>query len=101
MNDKRITTPPCTTNDIRELLSRLFDQYQANPSDEALFQQMIDEFHPALDLVDQIKQFHAWCLDQHPKKITNCRFRLRSWLKNADSYKKSRITYPSSAYTRS
>lgn len=90
---------PITAQELNEIITQLFSHFKPNPDDdERFFNEIITEFSATLDVKDQLKQFHAWCLDQHPTKILNCRFRFRSWLKNAANYKMAKTIYPPSAY---
>lgn len=71
----------------------LFSQFRIDEKeDEIFFQSIIDEFSEGMDVLNQLKQFHAWCIDQHPTKINNCRFRFRAWLVNAQNYQNKKIT---------
>jgi hypothetical protein len=54
--------------------------------DQNFFANLVEEYGTSLDVMEQLKLFHAWCLDQHPTKIKNPRFRFRSWLANAAAY---------------
>lgn len=91
-----------TAKELTATITQLFSHFRPNPDDdERFFSEVIAEFSPVLDVKDQLKQFHAWCVDQHPTKITNCRFRFRSWLKNASNYQKTKPSYPSSPHRRS
>jgi hypothetical protein len=81
------------TVDAKTLLAtaeKLFTQFHVTEQDETFFQTLIDEFSPSIDILNQLKQFHAWCIDQHPTRISNCRFRFRSWLVNTHNYQSSR-----------
>jgi hypothetical protein len=76
---------------LMKAADNLFSQFTLNPEDDpAYFSAIIDEFGEKMDVMNQLKQFHAWCIDQHPTKISNCRFRFRSWLVNAKNYSESR-----------
>lgn len=77
--------------ELKLVAQRLFTQMNPeSPDDQIFFQELLLEFSNQLDVLDQLKKFHAWCLDQHPQRILNCRFRFRSWLGNAAEYQKNK-----------
>ena len=58
--------------------------------DHTFLSGLIQEF-PLIDLIEQIKQWKCWMLDnedQVTKKRVNHRSRLRRWCKNADAWGK-------------
>lgn len=67
-----------------------FTQFSANEQDKAYFTSLYDDFAHDIDVLSQLKLFHAWCLDQHPQKIQNTRLRIRSWMQNAVNNKNTR-----------
>ena len=80
-----------SADQLKSSAQRLFSQMNPeSPDDAAYFQELITEFSAVINVMDQLKKFHAWCLDQHPLRIVNCRFRFRSWLANAAEYQKNR-----------
>lgn len=79
--------------DIATKAQQLFKMHEGDlEADENFYQVLIDEFSNEIDVMQQLKLFHAWCLDQHPTKIKNPRFRFRSWLTNASEYSIRRKT---------
>ena len=84
----KIQLPPSSALDLSEKAHKLFPTIAGqNDEDVIFFQALLEEFTGDLDVMQQLKLFHAWCLDQHPTKIKNPRFRFRSWLANAAEYK--------------
>lgn len=67
-------------------LSSEFDGYSFNEEkDRSYFTRLIDEFTD-LDLGEELRQFHAWTLDQPDDKKIYYRSRFRSWLKTARDF---------------
>jgi hypothetical protein len=80
-----------TAKDLIEMSKKLFSQFSECPQeDTTFFEGLINEFSSSMDIASQLKQFHAWCLDQHPTRIANIRFRFRGWLENGLRYSKSK-----------
>jgi len=74
-----------------ETTNNLFSHFKFNPDEDLdFFQGLIDEFDTEINIMHQLKQFHAWCVDQHPTKIKNFRFRFRGWLANSLKYQQSK-----------
>lgn len=75
---------------LDQLLSYLsvdFDGYSySEDKDRKYFSRLIDEFGD-LDIAEELKQFHAWTLDQPDDKKIYYRSRFRSWLKTARDFK--------------
>lgn len=67
-------------------LSSEFDGYSFNEEkDRKYFARLIDEFAD-MDLSEELRQFHAWTLDQPDDKKIYYRSRFRSWLKTARDF---------------
>ncbi len=66
--------------------------------DPRYYKQLLKDFDD-LDLLEELKQYHAWILDQPEEKKISYRCRFRSWLKTAQGFK--RRSYFSSSYWRS
>lgn len=90
------TKPTQETQSILILAQRLFPTMNSG-NDDLFFGQIHEEYSHLINIAQQLKLFHAWCLDQQPNNIKNPRFRFRSWLENAVEYKsRSRVkTSPS------
>lgn len=54
--------------------------------DPRYYAQLLKEFD-SLDLLEELKQYHAWILDQPEEKKISYRSRFRSWLKTAQGFK--------------
>jgi hypothetical protein len=68
-------------------LSNEFDGYPyCKEKEQKYFNRLINEFTD-IDLFDELKQFHAWTLDQSDDKKIYYRSRFRSWLKTARDFK--------------
>lgn len=79
---------------LDQLLSYLkleFDTYPYHvEKDPKYFSRLIAEF-PDLDLDDELRQYHAWALDQPDHKKIYYRSRFRSWLKTSLQFKTSSV----------
>lgn len=73
-------------------LSTIFDGYNySEEKDLKYFSRLIEEFSD-LDITEELKQFHAWTLDQPDDKKIYYRSRFRSWLKTARDYRHIKTT---------
>lgn len=97
MSEKK-ETEKTKAQQLAELSSKLFGRFTPHHDDERFFNALLEEFSKDIDVEEQLKLFHAWCLDQHPKIIANTRFRLRSWLANNANYTRTRRHYVAAAY---
>jgi len=69
-----------------------FDSYPySDKKDPKYFERLVEEF-PDLDLGDELRQYHAWILDQPDDKKIYYRSRFRSWLKTALQFKTQKIS---------
>jgi len=91
---------------LEQLLSYLsveFDGYLfKEEKDRKYFSRLITEFHD-LDIAEELKQFHAWSLDQPDDKKIYYRSRFRSWLKMSRQFRESRaapVKAPQPAWVR-
>ncbi len=67
---------------VREYLQKWFPEFgYRSPRDDLFLASLEDDF-PHADLVEQIKTFHAWCLDRAGGKPMNYRLTLRKWVSN-------------------
>jgi len=67
-------------------LSCDFDNYPFQEAkDFRYFERLIREFQD-LDLEEELKQYHAWILDQPEHKKIYYRSRFRTWLKNSREF---------------
>ena len=76
--------------EIRSYLEQWFPDFGYRKPDDYFFAGLYVEFR-ALDLLEQIKDFHAWCLDKDDEDM-NYRISFRRWLRKAASYRASRPT---------
>lgn len=66
-----------------------FDRYPYHEDkDPKYFNRLIGEF-PQLDIEEELRQYHAWILDQPDHKKIYFRSRFRSWLKTSQRFKES------------
>lgn len=73
-------------------LSQEFDGYAFSmEKDRKYFERLIVEFQD-IDIEDELRQYHAWVLDQPDGKKIYYRSRFRSWLKTAREFKENRAT---------
>ena len=81
MDVLEITAPK---HKIEPLLSYLLSDFSEYPYDDLkdppYFLRLLTDFGD-LDLLDELKQYHAWTLDQPQTKKIHYRSRFRSWLK--------------------
>ena len=77
-------------SELSKIAQSHFLNFNSTENDSQYFQSLYDDFSEDLNVVAQLKLFHAWCLDQHPQRITNTRLRIRSWMQNAVINKNSR-----------
>lgn len=63
----------------------LFYPY-SSVKDVKYFTQLLMEFRD-LNIIEELKQYHAWVLDQPEEKEISYRSRFRSWLKMAQQFK--------------
>ncbi len=72
------------------LLNYLLSHFEGYPyhedKDPKYFDRLITEFSE-IDIEDELRQYHAWCLDQSDDKKIYYRSRFRSWLKTAHQFK--------------
>lgn len=57
--------------------------------DRKYFTRLIEEFSD-LDIEEELKQYHAWVLDQPDHKKIYYRSRFRSWLKTSREFREKR-----------
>ena len=74
--------------EIRSYLQQWFPAFSYRKPDDYFFAALYVEFRD-LDLLEEIKVFHAWCLDKDQEDM-NYRISLRRWLRKASSYRASR-----------
>lgn len=79
---------------LEKLMDYLMHQFDGYPyhedKDPRYFSRLIDDF-PSVDIEEELKQFHAWTLDQSQDKTIYYRSRFRSWLKKSMEYKQSSL----------
>jgi hypothetical protein len=82
--------PLSKLNRLLEFLSCFFQRYPFDETkDSKYFAMLIEEFSD-LDIEDELRQYHAWTLDQPDDKKIYYRSRFRSWLKRARDYRTER-----------
>lgn len=83
-------------NQIERTLSYLRNAFDGYPyhenKDPRYFTRLFQEFS-GLDIEEELKQYHAWVLDQDENKKISYRSRFRTWLKTAVRFKSSRGFY--------
>lgn len=74
------------------LIARFYDFFtEARPQsqlDFVYFDGLVADFGDKLDILEEMKQFHAWALDQHGPAIRQPRSRFRNWLIRARTYRR-------------
>ena len=79
--------PISKLNCLLEFLSCCFQRYPFDEEkDSKYFNMLIEEFSD-LDIEEELRQYHAWTLDQPIDKKIYYRSRFRSWLKRAREFK--------------
>ena len=82
--------PSSKLSKLLEFLSCSFNRYPFDEvKDTRYFDLLIAEFSD-LDIEDELRQYHAWTLDQPDDKKIYYRSRFRSWLKKARDFKTER-----------
>ena len=85
-----VSAPVPKLDQLLGYLSVEFDGYSfQEDKDRKYFSRLILEFHD-LDIAEELKQFHAWSLDQPESKKIYYRSRFRSWLKTSREFRESR-----------
>ena len=65
---------------VLRFLRDRFDNFTFDPDkDPRFFIHLFEEF-PALDIEEELKQFHAWTLDQDEMRPIYYRYHFRRWL---------------------
>lgn len=68
-----------------------FEQYPYEiPKDIKYFEQLFLDF-PSLDIEEELKQYHAWVLDQPSWKKISYRSRFRQWLRRSLQFRMGHI----------
>ena len=71
--------------EIRSYIEQWFPDFSYRKHDDYFFAALYAEFR-GLDLLEEIKNFHAWCLDKNDQQM-NYRISLRRWLRKAVSFR--------------
>ena len=80
-------TPRDRLKPLLEYLECNFNEYPyAAHKDLSYFAQLLCEFYD-LEVFEELKQYHAWVLDQPEDKKIYYRSRFRTWLKTARQFK--------------
>lgn len=78
-------------NGVHNYLNTEFDGYPyEREKDNKYFKNLIWDF-PMLDIEEELKQYHAWVLDQPSWKKISYRSRFRQWLKRSFEYRSGRF----------
>lgn len=81
-------------------LWRDFSEYSFDrEKDQKYFTRLIDEFSD-LDIEEELKQYHAWVLDQPEHKKIYYRSRFRSWLKTSREFRLKKPSKPLPEWVR-
>jgi hypothetical protein len=76
-NDDRLSS----IERVLRFLRNRFDNFTYDPDkDPRFFLYLFEEF-PGLDIEEELKQFHAWTLDQDEMRPIYYRYHFRRWLK--------------------
>ncbi|MGE4232044.1 MAG: hypothetical protein AB7F43_01830 [Bacteriovoracia bacterium] len=75
---------------VLEFLKKRFDNFTFDRDKDFNFFLYLFEDFPDLDIEEELKQFHAWTLDQDPEKPIYYRSRFRTWLKRSRQMKMRR-----------
>lgn len=85
-----ITEPNFKLIGVLNYLKLDFDGYPYEwEKDEKYFGKLLLEF-PELDIEEELKQYHAWILDQPSWKKISYRSRFRQWLKRSIEFRSGR-----------
>lgn len=84
------STSPSKVSQLLEFLSCHFHRYPFDEAKDARYFNLLIEEFVGLDVFDQLRQYHAWTLDQPDDKKIHYRSRFRSWLKRALDYQTER-----------
>jgi len=77
-------------DEIRIYLEQWFPDFSYSKRDDFFFAALYAEY-PAVDLLEEIKTFHAWCLDRDSEGMSY-RLSFRRWLAKGASYRAKRST---------
>ena len=73
-------------------LAKDFDEYPFHDGkDPKYFNRLIEEFAD-LDIEEELKQYHAWILDQPDHKKIYYRSRFRTWLKTCRQFRQHPVS---------
>lgn len=85
---------------LLDYLQHQFDGYPYHPDkDPKYFNRLIGEFTD-MDIEEELKQYHAWTLDQPEEKKIYYRSRFRSWLKTSRQYQQQNSSIPRHSHRR-
>lgn len=79
---KPLPAPVDQLDEIRIYLQQWFPDFNYRKRDDLFFAALKAEYG-SVDLLREIKSFHAWCLDRNDDNDLNYRLTLRKWLSNA------------------
>jgi hypothetical protein len=74
-------------HEIRSYIEQWFPDFCYRKPDDYFFAALYVEFR-GLDLLEEIKNFHAWCLDKNDQQM-NYRIALRRWLRKGVSFRET------------
>ena len=78
--------PTQLMDEIRDYLVNWFPDFDYRKRDDYFFAALYVEF-PGVDLLDEIKAFHAWCLDRNAEGMSY-RLSFRRWLAKGASFRR-------------
>jgi hypothetical protein len=85
-----MTEPNLNLIRVLNYLQLDFDGYPYEWSkDSKYFEKLLLEF-PELDIEEELKQYHAWILDQPSEKKISYRSRFRQWVKRSIEFRSGR-----------
>ena len=83
-----------SSDPLVRLLGYLIQDFNGYPydyeKDPAYFGRLLAEF-PEIDIDDELRQYHAWVLDQPNGKKIYYRSRFRAWLKTAKKFRQESL----------
>ena len=77
--------PTQLMDEIRDYLENWFPDFAYRNRDDYFFAALYAEFR-GVDILDEIKAFHAWCLDRDAQAMSY-RLSFRRWLARGASYR--------------
>ena len=77
--------PAQLMDEIRDYLENWFPDFAYRKRDDYFFAALYAEFR-GVDILDEIKAFHAWCLDRNDERVSY-RLSFRRWLAKGSTFR--------------